>query len=652
MRGLIVGLALWATMAGVAGGQVLAADTPGVTGAGATFTEPAGWSVQAGARMVVLTAPEADTRLAIVDVGPAADAKAAAQGAWAVYKPGGAPPFRLTNAAPATNGWDERAVVEYETSPNEKRTVLALAERRGSAWTVLILDGSDATAEKRGAAMGLALESLRPAGYKRENFAGLTAHRLDPARIEALKAFVRTSMAELGVPGVGLALVDHGQVVWEGGLGVRELGKPEAVDANTLFIIASNTKGLSTLLLARLVDQGKLAWDEPVTKVYPGFRLGDDNTTRQVLMRHLVCACTGLPRKDLDWILNTSPATPAAATFTELAQTQPTSGFGQVFQYNNLMASAAGYIGGHLVHPRWELGRAYDAAMAQEIFGPLGMGETTFDMARAQAGDHASPHGDDIDGKPAVAKMAFNYAIVPYRPAGGAWSSAHDLIKYVQLEITQGVLPDGTRLVSAANLLARRKPGVPTGEDAFYGMGLETDAQWGVTVVHHGGSMAGYKSDILLVPDAQVGAVILTNADIGGSLVGPFQRRLLEVLYDGKPEAAASVAAAAIANQAEIAKERTRLALPPAADAAAALADHYVSPQLGHIAVRRSGAKVVFDFGAWSSEVASRRNDDGTTSFVTIDPTNEGFGFVVSRREGKRALVIRDGQHEYVYTEG
>jgi CubicO group peptidase (beta-lactamase class C family) len=639
-------------MAGAALAQGAPADAPAKTPAGSTFTQPKAWSLSAGPKAMVMAAPEGDARMAIVDVGAAPDAKAAAETAWRIWRPGEAPPLKVIDPLAARNGWEERATLEYETSPNEHRAVEAIAERRGGAWTVAIMDGSEATMEKRGAAASLVLGSLRPAGYTRETFAGRPGHPLDAARVEALKAFVRASMDELGVPGVGLALIDHGKVVYEGGLGVRELGRPEPVDADTLFMIASNTKGMSTLLLARLVDQGKLKWDEPVTAAYPSFRLGSDDTTRQVLMRHLVCACTGLPRKDMEWILNGKSTTPPSETFVQLSATQPTSKFGEVFQYNNLMASAAGYIGGHILHPDMELGAAYDRSMSEEVFAPLGMTESTFDMKRALAGDHASPHGDDVDGHPRVGKMAFNYVVMPARPAGGEWSSARDVIKYVQVEITQGVLPDGKRLVSAENLVARRKPGVPIGEDAFYGMGLMTDATWGVTVVHHGGSLAGYKSDILLIPDAQVGAVVLTNADDGQALLRPFMRRLLEVLYDGKPEAAAMVAASATANQAEIAAERKRLTIPPAPDAVADLATHYVNPDLGHISVRKDGTRIVFDFGAWSSAVASRKNDDGTLSFVTVDPTNSGFNFVVTNTAGKRGLIIRDGQHKYQYTEG
>ena len=100
-----------------------------------------------------------------------------------------------------------------------------------------------------------------------------------------------------------------------------------------------------------------------------------------------------------------------------LGTMQPTSKFGEVFQYSNLMATAAGYIGAHLVYPNRDLGAAYDSAMQEKIFNPLGMKSTTFDYAKALAGNHASPHGDDVDGKTRVASMDINYSIVPARPA-------------------------------------------------------------------------------------------------------------------------------------------------------------------------------------------------------------------------------------------
>ena len=647
-----LGLPLVATAAPAADGVPLAADTPDKTASGTAFTAPKSWLETQRATVTILTAPENDTSLAIVEIAKAAGAQDAVAQAWKAYRPSVNHPVKLVSKLAAQDGWDERGVVEYETSPNELLGVQAVALRHGDAWTVLLIDGHQGTVEKRDSAIGLVFESLRPGGYRRETFAGKQAHPLDATRIAELTSFIQDAMRQLNIPGVAIALYDRGKVVYEGGFGVRELGRPAPVDANTLFMIASNTKGLSTLLLAKLADEGKLRWDEPVTYVYPTFRLGNADTTKRVEVKNLVCACTGVPRKDFEWIFDSSPATPASDTFVQLAATTPTSGFGEVFQYNNLMASAAGYIGGHLVYPDRELGAAYDAAMQADIFGPLGMTSTTLDYSKAMASsDHATPHGIDLDGNVKIANDGLDKQIAPFRPAGAAWSSVHDMIKYVEEELTPGRLPDGTQYISAVNALQRRQPSVPLGQDAYYGMGLIVDKTWGVPVIHHGGDLTGFHSDWFAFPDAGVGAVILTNGDSGGEIRDPFMRRILEVLYDGKPEAAASITAAAANLKAEIAKERLRLVIPADPVLSARLAKHYVNADLGHIDVLHDGPTLYFDFGSWKSTIVSRVNDDKSVSFITADPGLVGFEFVVGTSNGHRTLTTRDGQHEYVYTE-
>jgi CubicO group peptidase (beta-lactamase class C family) len=322
-----------------------------------------------------------------------------------------------------------------------------------------------------------------------------------------------------------------------------------------------------------------------------------------------------------------------------------------VFQYSNIMASGAGYVAAYLYNPKLELGAAYDEAMRKKIFEPLKMNSTTFDYARALKGNHATPHGYDVDSKQKVASMDFNYSIHPHRPAGGVWTSAHDLIRYVQLELAKGKLPDGSVLVSETNLLARRKPYVKVGAYGSYGMGLQVDNRYGTPVVSHGGSMLGFKSNILFLPEHGAGAVILTNADSGGLLLGSFTRRFLEVLFDGKPEAMEDLAKGAENFKAVQAKFRERLVVPADPEAAGRLAARYASPELGGLTVQRKGTAVVFDFGEWRSAVATRKNDDGTLSFMTIDPGLEGFEFVETRQGEKRALIVREGQHEYTFTE-
>jgi len=625
------------------------ADTPRVTPGGASFTVPSGWSIETGKDLVVLAPPETDTHVAIVD-SRAADAKAAVAAAWAAFKPETKRPLKLITPRPAREGWDERQVFEYETSPNERAVVGAIALRAGSTWTVLILDGTDPTVEKRGAPISLVVESLRPKGYQRESFVGRKAQPLDAAHISQLKEFVERSMQELGIPGVSMALIDSGKVVYASGFGVRELGKSERVDENTLFMAASNTKGMTTLLLSELVDEKKIKWDEPVIDVYPSFKLGDADTTKQVLVKNLICACTGLPRQDLEWLFEFKKATPESE-MALLGTMQPTSKFGEVFQYSNMMAAAAGYIGAHLVYPDKELGLAYDEAIQKKVFDPLGMKSTTFDYSRALAGNHATPHADDVDGKPSIASMDLNYSIVPARPAGGVWTSAADLARYVQDELALGKLPDGKQLVSAENLLARRAPQIALGEDSTYGMGLEVSRKYGIPVVSHGGSMVGFKSNFFFLPNSGIGAVVLTNSDNGGMLLGPFGRRLLEVVFDGKLEAAGDVTAQASRHKAALAKDRERLVIPADPALVNALAKRYSSKDLGQLAVVSQSGATTFEFDGFKSKAASRKNDDGTISFITIDPGAEGFEFVVGERSGKRVLIIRDGQHEYIFTE-
>jgi CubicO group peptidase (beta-lactamase class C family) len=325
-----------------------------------------------------------------------------------------------------------------------------------------------------------------------------------------------------------------------------------------------------------------------------------------------------------------------------LATMQPTSRFGEVYQYSNVMAAAAGYVAAAVINPGQELGAAYDEGMRRKVFLPLGMTHTTFDFAQATSGNFASPHGDDADGKTILARMDNNYSVVPLRPAGGMWTSARDLASYLQMELALGVLPDGTRLLSRDSLLERRKGQVPMGEDTNYGMGLVVDTQYGIPIVHHGGSLFGYKSDMIFLPDHGVGAVILTNSDSGSYLASLLRRRLLEVLFDGNAEVVEQAKVALQQRLASIAKDREQLVIPADATEAGKLAAYYVSLSLGALRVRREGGATIFEFANWHSAVASRRNDDGSLSFVSIDPTIGGFTFVVGVRDGRRALIIRD----------
>ena len=627
-------------------GEVQSADTPRTTVAGNTFIAPAGWRVDVNGPMTLLTPPEGDSHIALIDL-KSNDADAAVKAAWAAYRPDASWPLKVTHDFPDKDGWTNRRDYSYQTSPNEKRDVGVSTMRANDTWTVTVYDMTQAVGEKRGAQVALIFGRLFPKGYEREMFTGKTARKLGDKEIAALSAFLETGLKETRVPGVALGLVEDGKVVFAGGFGVKEIGGAAKPDADTLFMIASNTKALTTLMLAKLVDEGKMTWETPVTTLLPSFKLGNADTTSRVLVKHLICACTGLPRQDFEWLFQYKGVTSEDA-LKSLGAMQPTTKFGEMFQYSNPMAGAAGFAGGHVAFPSLDLGGAYDQAMASRVFTPLGMSSTTFDYAKALAGNHATSHAPDVDGKPSLAVMELNYSIIPLRPAGAGWSNIRDMLKYVQMELNEGTLPDGSRYIKKDTLLARRAPQVPIGKDATYGMGLVVDTEYGTPVVHHGGDMIGYHSDMMWLPEHNVGAVVLTNADPGWILRTQFRRKLLEVLFDGRAEADAAVAAQAKSFYDQLAADRKLLTIPAATDESAKLVSHYVNEVLGDITVTRQGAATTFDMGEWHSEVATRKNPDGSMSFITIAPGISGFEFVVGAGP-KPTLIVRDAQHEYVF---
>jgi len=636
--------------------EVLRADTPRATTQGTSFIAPKDWKIAVRGAATLLEPPEAGSRMALVDVD-SNDADAAVVAAWAAY---GAPVRKLKLSSQRANqeGWHDTRIYSYETSPNERRDVLATARRSSEQrWTVVIEDVSLAAIEKRSAQRRLVHNSLLPKGFEPESFAGKRARHLGPVEIAELERFVTTAQLELGVPGVSIGVVQDGKVAFAGGFGVRELGKKAPVDEDTLFMVASNTKPLTTLLLAKLVEEGKFSWETPVTAVYPPFKFRSAETTASIGLKHLVCACTGTPRNDWN-ILEIRGSTPKQK-LDELASFEPTSKLGEMFHYSDLLVAAAGFIGGHAAYPERELGAAYDRAMQTRVFGPLGMTSTTLDHRLVlRRPNRATAHAPDRDGKQALAVMAMNEVVIAQRPAGGAWSNVRDMLKYVQMELANGNLPDGKRYAAEEPLLARRAPQVSFDQHVSYGLGLWLEHRYGIDFIYHGGDVVGYHSEMVWLPEHGVGAVILTNGDPGWSLCRAFRRKLLELLFDGHAEADALVSTMAKSFYEELAEKRKLVTLPADAADAAKLAPRYANDELGEIAVRRNGPAVVFDFGEWKSEVASRHNPDGSVSFRPVDAGIWGFALEFVVDDGaKRALKLRDAQQliyasdEYAFTE-
>jgi CubicO group peptidase (beta-lactamase class C family) len=636
--------------------EVLRADTARTTTQGTVVIAPKDWKIAVRGAATLLEPPEAGSRMALVDVN-AKDADAAVAAAWAACG-GQTRKLKISRDRPSEEGWNDTRSYFYETFPNEQREVIASARRSsGENWSVLLEDMSVAVVAKRTAQIQLIRGSLLPKGFERESFAGKTARRLGPVEIAELQRFVSTAQRELGVPGVSIGVVQNGDVAFAGGFGVREVRKKAPVDEDTLFMVASDTKPLTTLMLATLVEEGRFSWETSVTDIYPSFRFRSAETTASIRLKDLVCACTGTPRNDWN-ILEIRGSTPKRKV-DELATFEPTTKPGETLHYSDLLVAAAGFMGGHAAYPQLELGAAYDRAMQTRVFGPLGMTATTLDHRLAlRRTNRATAHAPDRNGKQALAVMAMNEVVIAQRPAAGAWSNVHDMLKYVQLELAKGNLPTGKRYIAEKPLLARRAPQVSVDQHVSYGLGLWLEHRYGIDFIYHGGDVVGYHSEMVWFPEHAVGAVILSNGDPGWWLCRAFRRKLLELLFDGRPEADAWVSAKAKSFYAELAEKRKLVTLPADATDAAKLAPRYANEELGDIAVRRDGPAVIFDFGEWKSEVASRRNPDGSVSFRAVDAGIWGFALEFLVEDGaKRTLKLRDEQQlifpsdDYTFTE-
>ena len=621
------------------------AETSVVMASGATFSAAPGWWI-ADEHDGVIRLDEPSRELSVwLVAATATDAAGAVAEAWRKVRPGLALEVYMKVDAPPDDGWDELAQTVYVTPAEESKLLISLAMRSGKAWYVVLLDGSQAAAGRRGAQLGATLKSLRTPGMDRESFAGRPI-KLDAKTLRAFDAYVEEARVAAGIPGVAVQVVTSDRVLLASGHGVRSLASKQPVTPTTRFMIGSTTKSLTTLLMATLADRGLLTWDTPVTKLLPGFALGDAATTEAVTLRHTVCACTGMPRQDLEFIMEFAGWT-AEQRLATMKDMKPTTGFGETFQYSNLMVAAGGYAAGRASQPKDPLAAAYVTALTRHVLKPLGMTATTLDLATGKRADAAQPHAQDLTLTYRPIPLASEGAVESVGPAGGAWSTVADLGRYLQLELRKGRNARGKVVVSEANLLARRQPQVKISENQSYGLGVFTDADLGVPTFGHGGNTIGFTSDLVFLPEHDVGLVVLANAGAANSFRSAVHRRFLELVFAGKAQAERDLTHALAQAKTEMAAE---VALIDAAAPAAwfdALLGTYRADGIGAVEVRREGDRVVFDAGEWSSAIGRYRGRDGSDWIILTDPPWAGFTLRLAPDGAHSKLVIDVGQQKY-----
>ena len=330
--------------------------------------------------------------------------------------------------------------------------------------------------------------------------------------VPQIRQFIESSMKEMGVPGLALAIVHDQKIVLVEGFGFREISERIPVTRTTRFILGSTTKAFTTLAMAMLVDEGKMSWDEPVRTYLPEFALKDEWATLRSTPRDLVTHRTGLPRHDLVW----SGASLGPEEIVRVLRfLEPSRDFRSTYQYNNLMFITAGVLIARVAGLPWE------EFLKQKIFLPLGMrnsgcslseylASAEYSLAYNQRGEKFEPIAFPSPDK----KIMFGP-----RASGSVFSTAEDMVRWLLFQLNEGEI-EGKRLISKARFKEMHTPQIvrpaspgeaPEIEHQSYGLGWMIDAYRGHYRVHHGGSTMGFSSYVALFPREKFGVAILSN---------------------------------------------------------------------------------------------------------------------------------------------
>jgi CubicO group peptidase (beta-lactamase class C family) len=344
-------------------------------------------------------------------------------------------------------------------------------------------------------------------------FVADVAAQHDP--LAGFDTYVAKAVKDWRVPGLAVAVVKDGRVVFAHAYGVREQGKGGAVDTHTLFAIGSTTKAMTAALLGMLVDEDKVEWDAPVTTYLPWFQLKDPAVTREVTVRDLLTHRAGLGNADYLWYGHRNST---AEILRRVRLMDPAYSLRSGFIYQNIMYAAAGAV------VEAASGKPWAAMMQTRIFDPLGMRDTIPTAATLSSHPNvASPHFI-IDDKVRVIE---NASVDPVAAAGSVWSSVDDMAKWMQFLLDGGTSggANGKRLLSEAAFAELFKPQTIAPYDMYpttrltrphwmtYGLGWFQQDYRGRAVDFHTGSIDGMVAIHGLIRDDHLGVYVLGNLD-------------------------------------------------------------------------------------------------------------------------------------------
>jgi CubicO group peptidase (beta-lactamase class C family) len=350
-----------------------------------------------------------------------------------------------------------------------------------------------------------------PASAQQRTAQAWTVARLDSTLEQARVAW--------DIPGMAVAIVRRDSVLLAKGYGVREMGKPERVDENTLFDAASLTKSFTSAAIAALVDEGRLRWDDPVRRHLPSIEFWSPSMTSEVTLRDLLSHRTGLEPANASWYFTNDPRSDVIRRMRHFRQRAP---FRTTLVYSNIGYTVAGEASAAAAGVPWaELIRT-------RLLVPLGMTRSTASFSEAgRLANVASPHAA-IDGvQRAIAREGGGRDVTA--PAGAVQSSAADLARWLRFQLGGGTL-GGKRIVSdtalaethAAQVIVPTTPAFRKARalkfGATYGMGWQVWDNRGRPTLWHSGTGDGQMAFMALYPEDSLGVVVLINSWVSTSV--------------------------------------------------------------------------------------------------------------------------------------
>jgi len=326
--------------------------------------------------------------------------------------------------------------------------------------------------------------------------------------IQSFEEYVNNSMLSWNVPGLSIAIVKDDKTIYSKGFGVKKIDSQDKVDTHTLFQIGSLSKSFTSALVALMVDEGRLKWNDDVIDHFPDFMLYDPWVTREFQVQDLLCQRSGLPpfAGDLQSYLGYS----AKQIISSLRYIKPATSFRSTYAFQNSFFLVAGEV------LKRVSGRSWEDLVEERIFYPLGMSESSSSLESYKAGKNVSSRHIHVNKKTKVLSEddPTLEALYTYGPAGGINSTAEDMAQWLKLQINKGSFND-TPLIGAKDLIQTHRRYIYMGKlfnsDNYYCLGWSSRDYSPYSIIWHDGGASGSSSLMAFIPEEKLGLVILSN---------------------------------------------------------------------------------------------------------------------------------------------